>query len=117
MRSDKAPSLDNILYEYFKTSQDIIDPALELLFNYILDTDEYPSSWSKGVIIPLHKKGDTSDPNNYRGISLVSCFAKLFNTIVNNRLKEWTIKYDKLRDAQFGYLKYQNHCIVILNCV
>ena len=59
-RSDKAPSLDNILYEYFKTSHDIIGPALEFLFNYISDTSEYPSSWSKGVIIPLHKKGDTS---------------------------------------------------------
>ena len=82
-----------------------------------MDTGEYPSSWSKGVIIPLHKKGDTSDPNNYRGISLVSCFAKLFNTIVNNRLKEWTIKYDKLTDAQFGFK--ENHstidAIYILN--
>ena len=70
LRSDKAPSLDNILYEYFKTSHDIIGAALELVFNYILDTGKYPPSWSKGVIIPLHKKGDTSDPNNYRGISL-----------------------------------------------
>ena len=65
LRSDKAPSLDNILYEYFKKSHDIIGPALELLFKYILDTAEYPSSWSKAVIRPLHKKGDTSDPNNY----------------------------------------------------
>ena len=82
-----------------------------------MDTGEYPSSWSKGIIIPLHKKGDTSDPNNYRRISLVSCFAKLFNTIVNNRLKEWTIKYDKLTDAQFGFK--ENHstsdAIFILN--
>ena len=59
------------------------------------------------MIIPLHKKGDTSDPNNYRGISLVSCFAKLFNTIVKNRLKEWTIKYNKMADEQFEF--EENH--------
>ena len=44
------------------------------------------------IIVPIHKKGNTSDPNNYRGISLVSCFAKLFNTILNKRLKEWAVQ-------------------------
>ena len=41
--------------------------------------------------------------NSYGGISLVSCFAKLFNTTLNKRLKEWTEPNDKITDAQFGF--------------
>ena len=103
LRDNKACSIDNILYEYFKVSSDILVDALELLFNYILDTGDFPSYWTRCIIVPIHKKGNTSDPNNYRGISLVSCFAKLFNTILNKRLKEWADTNDKVTDAQFGF--------------
>ena len=90
-------------YLSFNVSSDILIDALELLFNYILDTGDFPSYWTRCIIVPIHKKGNTSDPNNYRGISLVSCFAKLFNTILNKRLKEWADTNDKVTDTQFGF--------------
>jgi hypothetical protein len=40
------------------------------LFNLILDSGKYPSAWRKSFIILIHKSGDKSDLNNYRGISL-----------------------------------------------
>ena len=40
-----------------------------------------------GMVVPIHKKGNTNDVNNYRGIELISCFAKLFTSILNTRLK------------------------------
>ena len=54
-------------------------------------------------LIPVHKKGEYSDPNNYRGISLISCIAKLFTTILNKRLLKWGAANDVLTDAQFGF--------------
>ncbi|XP_060606129.1 uncharacterized protein LOC132758469, partial [Ruditapes philippinarum] len=63
---DKACSLDNISYEYFLEGIDVLDKPLEILFNYILDKQCFPKSWSKGVIIPVFKKGDNADVNNYR---------------------------------------------------
>jgi len=41
----------------------------------------FPDKWTEGVIIPLHKKGSVNDVNNYRGVTVVSCFSKLFTTI------------------------------------
>ena len=76
---------------------------MEILFNHILNTQKFPVSWSTGVIIPLYKKGESSDPNNYRGITLISCFAKLFTVILNERLKKWSAQNDILTDAQFGF--------------
>jgi hypothetical protein len=76
---------------------------LQLLFNYILDSRYFPKCWSSGIIIPLHKKGDSTDPSNYRGITITSCFAKFFTVIINNRLKKWSVENDKITDAQFGF--------------
>ena len=101
--NNKACSSDNIIYEYFKESVHVIGDALELLFNHILKSGKFPHSWSTGLIIPLYKKGDPSIPNNYRGITLVSCFAKLFTSILNERLQNWATANDILTDAQFGF--------------
>ena len=90
------------MYECFQESIQVIGPALTSLFNHILNTGNFPSNWSKGLIVPVYKKGDASDTNNYRGITLISCFAKLFTNIINDRLQKWAIDNDVLTDAQFG---------------
>ena len=83
--------------------QDLLLPVFYKLFNGILTSGIFPNSWSTAVLIPVFKKGDQRDPNNYRGISLVSCLAKLFTNIINNRLIEWSKDYDTITDAQFGF--------------
>ena len=49
------------------------------------------------------KKGEINDPNNFRGITLVSCFSKLFTSVLNQRLKQWAVENDTITDAQFGF--------------
>ena len=53
-------------------------------------------------IVPLLKKGDKNNPNNYRGISIVSCFGIFFSNILNNRILAWEIDHNTLTDVQFG---------------
>ena len=81
LKSDKAHGPDTLLNEYFIESAGLICGQLEVLFNKILNKGEFPKSWTQGIIIPLHKKGSYSDTNNYRGITLVSCFGKIFNSL------------------------------------
>ena len=59
----------------------------------------------KAIIVPLHKKGDPNDMDNYRGISLLSVLGKVFTFILNKRLTEWTVSNDVLSDAQAGFRK------------
>ena len=103
LKHNKAHAQDNIIYEYFTETIHVISKPLEILFNYIMDKKCFPRSWASGVIIPIHKRGDITDPNNYRGITLISCFAKLFTSILNERLKQWAETNDILTDAQFGF--------------
>ena len=64
-------------------------PCLHSLFNKLLRAGYFPSSWAEGHVVPLHKKGDVNNVNNYRGITLLSVLGKLFSRLLNNRLIEW----------------------------
>ena len=57
--------------------------------------------------------------NNYRGITLVSCFSKIFTGILNNRINNWIQENKILSDAQFGFRKERStvDAIFILNAV
>ena len=107
---DKSAGSDNLINEYFKNAAEILLDPLLILFNKILDSRSFPKNWATGLIVPLHKKGDYDDPNNYRGITLISCFAKLFTSILNERLNLWAQETDNITDAQFGFKS--NHSTV-----
>lgn len=86
MKNRKACGVDSIPAEFYKYTGGIIDRPLIALFNYIFDSGEYPDSWSVGLINPLHKQSNKSDPKNYRKITLLSALGKVFESILNNRL-------------------------------
>ena len=66
-----------------------------------LDSGKCLSNWRNSFIILIHKSGDKLNINNYRGISLQNCIAKLFSTVLNSRLVSFY--EDKFADQQFGF--------------
>jgi hypothetical protein len=87
LKTNKAYGTDMILNEYIKYSGDKMLLIYERLFNLVLKTGLVPSTWLTGVIKPLYKKkGAKDDVNNYRGITILSCFGKLFTSVLNERL-------------------------------
>ena len=75
------------------------------LFNDIFETGVFPEGWCRGVIIPLYKKGVRSDPNNYRGITLLDVFGKVFCAILNKRLYVWAEDIGSISSCQSGFRK------------
>ena len=104
LKNNKSHGLDNILNEFLKvTSGKLINIFVDL-FNLILSTGLMPTSWSIGVIRPIYKnKGNRDDPNNYRGITILSCFGKLFTSILNNRLCLFIEQFDIIGNEQSGF--------------
>ena len=87
MKNSKSAGLDSVINEVLKVIGEEILPVLNKLFNFIYNSNYYPSGWRKTLIVPIYKKnGDPDDPNYYKGIALISCLAKLFNNILNERL-------------------------------
>ena len=70
---------------------------------FVLRSGTFPSQWATGLVVPIYKKGDANETNNYRGITLISCFAKVFTSVINSRLKAWQYEHESSTDAQFGF--------------
>ena len=62
--------------EYFIHAAELLVESIQLLFNKILQSGVFPSQCVTGLIVPIYKNGDADGTNNYRGITLISCFAK-----------------------------------------
>ena len=59
---------------------------LEIICKLSLDQAVFPKIWKDANIIPVHKKGDKKNPNNYRGISLLPLCSKVLEKIVCDAL-------------------------------
>ena len=83
-----------------------------LLFNKIFATGCPIPSWYIAIITPIFKKGSPNDPENYRGISLLSCLAKFFYTVINNRLTTYCNVKNILSPSLLGFYTRQldNRC-------
>ena len=63
-----------------------------------------PSDWCIGLIVPIFKKkGSPSDPNNYRGITLLSCLGKLFTMCINIRLTTFVTDRHVIGEEQSAF--------------
>ena len=100
LKNNKAISFDRVSNEMIKSSKLIISNQLLYLFNGILSSSIYPSAWSNSILTPLHKSGELSDPNNFRGVAVSSCLGKLFNKILNTRLENKCLTEGLINDCQ-----------------
>jgi hypothetical protein len=56
----------------------MLSKPLSDLINKSVENGIYPSKLKHAKIIPIYKKGDETDPTNYRPISLLSVFNRIF---------------------------------------
>ena len=65
------------------------------MFNHLFNLTTFSECWSKGMIVPVYKTGDTDVPINYRHITLLRAISKLFTkTLCNIIISKWaTEKY------------------------
>ena len=90
LKNNKSAGLDKLINEFFKYGKSYLCPVLTKLFNVVLNSGIFPESWAKGLIVPVYEnKGDRSDPNNYRGITLISCVCKMFTSLISCRISKY----------------------------
>ena len=64
-------------------------PALTHIINLSLSKSIFPTAWKKSKIIPLHKKGDTLNPKNYRPVAIIPVFSKILERVIFNQMVEY----------------------------
>ena len=78
-----------------------------------------PDIWSRGIIVPVAKKGDMRNVYNYRGITLTSIFFEIFSHILDARLCNYVEDNNYLNASQYGFRenKSTTNCIFILKSI
>lgn len=103
LKAGKACGPDGIAPEFYMYEHPVFIEFLVTLFNAIFESGIYPTEWTKSAIFALHKKGSTEDANNYRGISLLNVFGKVFSHVLNARLVTWCDQNEVIPEAQGGF--------------
>ena len=103
LKLGKACGIDKIKNEFLKSCPDDVLEVILKFFNTVLNSGIVPEEWCIAVILPLYKnKGSKNDPDNYRGISLLSCVGKLFTALLNKRMTDYLDFIGGIGDEQAG---------------
>jgi hypothetical protein len=82
LKSYKSPGTDNIPAELIKAGGETLYSEIYRLICCIWNKDELPQQWKESIIVPIYKKGDKTDCNNYRGNSLLSTAYRILSNIL-----------------------------------
>jgi exonuclease III len=102
MKDGKASGPSEVSAEMIKVLKDEGVAWLHKLVNEILMQEKIPDEWRKSILIPIYKKkGNAMECGNYRGIKLIEHCMKVFERIIEARLRQIVC----VRDTQYGFMK------------
>ena len=102
--------MDSIPSEFIKLCKHELVDIITLVLNYVVECREFPDHWAEALRTPVFKNGRVDDSDNYRGITVLFVFAKIFETAVNNRIVFASEAFREDGESNGGFLKMkQNH--------
>ena len=103
----KSTGSDDLPGIFTNISAPFVAETLSKLFNLSICKGEYPDVLKIAKVIPIYKKGENTDINNYRPISILTHLNKIFETIICNQMKSFLNKHNAFYKYQYGFR--ENH--------
>ena len=110
MKNRKSTDHDGIRNKILKLCSPIIEGYLVDAVNKAIETQCFPKNLKEAKVIALSKEGDTSSPESYRPISLLSAMSKVFEKILYTRKRKFFSQTNLFADNQFGF-RNQYSCL------
>lgn len=98
-----SPGYDGINIKIIKECSDEISPILTLIVNKCFREGSFPKRLQIAKIIPIYKKGERSIHANYRPVSILPSFSKIFEKLFAIRLNDYFTKFSLFTDSQYGF--------------
>ena len=117
LSNNKSHGLYSCPAQLLKYSCDIISPVLSEIFNTSIMLGVYPSKLKISKITPVFKSEDETDASNYRPISLLSNFNRIFEKLMYYRMIDFIDKNDIIYSKQYGFRKAHSTQHAILDIV
>ena len=101
--SGKAAGPDGICGDLLKIAGVGFEDTLARIFNEIWSTLTWPKAWCLANMYPLHKAGDILNPDNSRLLAVESAMPKVFERVLDSRIRAWSERVGALSDLQGGF--------------
>ena len=103
LKPQKAPGPDGVTPRVLKECASSIAPILTVIYQKSLTSGELPDDWLRANVTPLFKKGNRSEPGNYRPVSLTSIPCKLLEHIIHSTIMSHLDEHEYITDKQHGF--------------
>ena len=114
LNAGKAHGWDNISIRMIQLCGKEIILPLQLLFKSMLEEGIFADDWKKSNVVPVHKKESTNLIKNYRPISLLPIFSKIFEQLIFNSLFNYFMQNKIFTDCQSGFILGGSWCVAQL---
>ena len=115
LKPNKSSGPDGISPRLIRDCAPCIIKPLTIILNNSLETAKYPSALKMAKVLALYKKNEMYLPNNYRPLSLLSCFDKILEKIIYRRLISFIEKHKILYINQYGFRKKHSTILASIN--
>ncbi|KAK3884189.1 hypothetical protein Pcinc_011534 [Petrolisthes cinctipes] len=108
LKANKSPGPDRFLPRVLREVHGEVSRHLCMVFNRVIQTGCVPRDWREAEVTPIFKKGDASQPSNYRPISLTSIVCKLMERIMVDKITAHLESNLLLRGSQHGFRQHRS---------
>lgn len=105
LNNTNATGYDEVTTKIIKLSAKIIATPLSYLINLSFEEGVFPYRLKQSIIKPLFKKGNCTDVGNYRPITLIPIFSKIFEKAMHDKINSFVTKFNLIVENQFGFRK------------
>lgn len=105
LKPKHSKDIHSISTHLIKEFNNYLIPPLLDIFNSSLISNQFPTKMKLTKVIPILKKGDIGDPNNYRPISIIPTFSKIFEKVMFKKMLMFIEEHNIISNHQFGFRK------------
>jgi hypothetical protein len=117
LNSNKSPGYDGLSARTIKQVRKEVSKPLAHIFNLTFTTGIIPEQIKTSLVTPVFKSNEENKFENYRPISVLTCFAKLLEKLMYKRLIKYVEKNNILSDHQYGFRKNRSTELAIIELV
>ena len=105
LKNCDSSGFDEIPTKVIKATIECIAEPLAAIINLAISSGIFPEKMKIAKVCPIFKSGNKGEVTNYRPISILTNFSKIFEKIIANRLISFIDKHKIISSAQFGFRK------------
>ena len=114
---NKAVGHDNSPAYFFKIAAPTLASYLRSFFDFVFTHGVFPDICKIDKIVPIRKKGEKDNRNNFRPTSIFNCFSKILEKMIHQRIPPFLNKDKILTPQQYGFQKNLSTMHAMLNLI